>query len=441
MSLQSPPRSSDLTQTTSKSRAHLSQPNVRGLDGSVELSGFSFYGGWSGIKASEALDFGLIVAPKGSRCVGVFTQNRVVAAPVTLSRAQLKESGRVFAVIVNSGNANACTGAGGMRDAQEMCALTARELSVIGIECRPQDIQVCSTGVIGAPLPMEVIRAHIPEAVTGLSPMNLPSFAEAIMTTDTRPKYRTLALDLFGDDREGSETTLTVKIGGAVKGAGMIHPQMATMLAFVCTDAVIDDEVLSTMWRRVCDRSFNAISIDGDTSTNDTALLLTSEPSATRLPLNETQADSFEAVLTDLCRELALDILRDGEGVEHVAHLTISRASNRPEARRVAEVVASSPLVKTAMNGCDPNWGRIIAAVGRSGVPVDPNRLSLAIGEVMIYERGQWCGSEAEDRAHQVMCLPEYTINIDLDAGAESLTLYTTDLSAEYVRINADYRS
>ncbi len=412
--------------------AHL-PPHAAPANIAEGVPGFRFYGGYAGVKKRERDDLALLLAAEGTRGAGVFTTNQVVAAPVVQSRARLAASDRVRAVIANSGNANACTGAQGDLDAAEMAAVAARALREAGHPCEEREVQVCSTGVIGAPLPLHKIAAHAPAAAAGLRAEGLEDFARAIMTTDTRPKARALSLELPAD--------LRVRVAGASKGAGMIHPNMATMLAYVCTDAQIPAAELAPLWRRVCDQSFNAISIDGDTSTNDTALLLSSGEALGAPALTPEQLAALEQGLTCLARELALDILRDGEGVEHVLHLTVSGARSAAEARRVAETVALSPLVKTALNGKDPNWGRVIAAVGRSGVAVDPAALSLWIGGVAVYSRGAWQGVEAERAAHEVMVGAEYAARVDLGDGQESFTLYSTDLSAEYVRINADYRS
>ena len=398
------------------------------------VEGFLFYGGRAGVKTKTLDDFALIYAPQGARCAGVYTTNLVVAAPVVVSREHLAQGREVKAVVVNSGNANACTGERGMSDAREMCALTASALSSLmhteGGEVQAHEIQVCSTGVIGAPLPMSVLREHTPRATQALSAHALPDVARAIMTTDTRPKARAVELTLTSGER--------VRLAGVSKGAGMIHPNMATMLAYVCTNASLDKGGIQGLWSRVCGRSFNAITIDGDTSTNDTALLLASGKGE---PLTGEDLTRFEAALTYLTRELSLDILRDGEGVEHVLHLEVCEARSSAEAKRVGEAIALSPLVKTALNGCDPNWGRIIAAAGRSGVELNPEALSLWIGEALIYERGVWQGVEAEARAHEVMRQKEYSARLSLGAGEASRWTYSTDLSAEYVRINADYRS
>jgi glutamate N-acetyltransferase/amino-acid N-acetyltransferase len=415
------------------------------VDPTEEIAGFSFGGVYSGIKKSAAhLDFGLIITEDGATCAGVYTQNLVVAAPVTLSRAHLARSPQVLGVVVNSGNANACTGEQGDRDAQHTCQLVARSLSSLNHrDIEPHEIQVASTGVIGAPLPVKCLEDSLEALVTSCDPSGLERFATAMMTTDNRPKARAAILDLIGV--EGAEGVSKVRFGGCSKGAGMIHPNMATMLAYLCTDAPVDESTLSDVWRRVCDQSFNAITIDGDTSTNDTALCLASGRAA-RIHdqsgfLHGAALRLFEEALLTLAQALAVDILRDGEGVEHVAALTITGARTQQEARQIAETVALSPLVKTAMNGCDPNWGRIIAAVGRSKIEVDPNSISLAIGGHQIFERGVWLGVEGELRAHEIMKGAEYDIEVDLGLGEVSFTLFMSDLSAQYVRINADYRS
>lgn len=411
-----------------------------------EVRGFRFGGIHAGIKRGERLDFGLIFCDHGASCAGVFTQNQVVAAPVTLSRQHLKESSLVYAVVANSGNANACTGEEGYRAAAQMCDEVAQALSSLGTSFSAEQVQVASTGVIGAPLPISLLSKALPELISALETDQLKTFATAIMTTDNRPKSRAIKLNLEGV--VGAGRTREVTLSACSKGAGMIHPHMATMLAYMVTDAQIDSVDLQSLWAEVCDHSFNAITIDGDTSTNDTALILASGQAitenldhSTQAPLKGEALRLFTESAKILATALAVDILRDGEGVEHVAELIVNGARNRAEARQVAETVALSPLVKTAMNGQDPNWGRIIAAVGRSGVKIDPHRITLSIGGATIYDRGRWCGLEAEALAHEAMVGAEYPIELDLDLGQGSFTLYTTDLSAQYVKINADYRS
>ena len=393
---------------------------------SPHVQGFRFSGISAGIKSSGAPDLGIIAAAEGTQCAGLFTQNQIVAAPVTLSRARLEADSTVRAVVVNSGNANACTGPQGEADALEMGQLVSETLALSAAQ-----VQVSSTGVIGAPLPMAAIRAGTPRAAAALSESGLIDFAEAIRTTDTRRKVSAASVEIEG---------VRYQIAGASKGAGMIHPNMATMLAFICSDAPVDTVSMTALWREVCGRSFNAISVDGDTSTNDCALLLCSG-AAGGAPLRGEALARWGDALEGVALALALSIAGDGEGVNHLVAFQVKGARTEAEARQVADTVALSPLVKTAIHGRDPNWGRIIAAAGRSGVTLEPERLSLEIASVPIYTRGSWAGTEAERAASTQMNATRYTISLDLDLGSESFTRYGTDLSAEYVRINADYRS
>lgn len=389
--------------------------------------GFRLAGLHCGIKKNGKPDLGLILCDAGATCAGVYTTNKVVAAPVVLSRGHLEaRRGDTRAVIVNSGNANACTGDQGMADAQQMVADVASALGV-----SPEAIQVCSTGVIGAPLPMPVIREGIPKALAAAAPHQGAAFAEAIMTTDTRPKARAAAREIGGRP---------VQIWGTCKGAGMIHPNMATMLGFVITDAPIAPDDLQAIWARVCDRSFNAITVDGDTSTNDTALILASGAAGGE-PFTGADLAAFEDLLLPVARELALDIIRDAEGGSKTVTLTVTGALTSAEALQAAQTVALSPLVKTAIHGEDPNWGRIVAAAGRADVEINPNALSITMGDVALYDRGRWRGPEAEARARAVMQTAEYTITLDLAAGEAHATVYTCDLSKDYIDINASYRS
>lgn len=405
----------------------------------LKVAGFEFAGDYAGIKKkSSRFDLGLIIAPQGALCAGVYTQNQVVAAPVILSRQHLAQSKTVKAVIVNSGNANACTGTQGMHHAQEVTTAVMNTLLERGMFLEESQIQIASTGVIGAPLPVQKITQALPQLFQHRSVDGLERFACSIMTTDNRPKFRGIKVKLSGLDGANGCEELTII--GCSKGAGMIHPNMATMLGYLCTDAVLCPENTQALWSNICDQSFNAISIDGDTSTNDTALLLSSGRSGTRALEGEALAFFTQATQV-LARALAVDILRDGEGVEHIAHITVKGARNVIEARQVAQTIALSPLVKTALNGCDPNWGRIVAAVGRSGVSVNPEKISLSIADAQIYQDGQWQGLEAEQKAHQAMLGAEYPIRIDLGLGLSEFTLSSTDLSEQYVRINADYRS
>ncbi|MEE2788637.1 MAG: bifunctional glutamate N-acetyltransferase/amino-acid acetyltransferase ArgJ [Myxococcota bacterium] len=390
------------------------------------VDGFRCAGVHCGIKKNGKPDLGIIVAEAPVACAGVFTTNIVVAPPVVLSRTHLAHQDRAQAVVINSGNANACTGEQGMLDAIEMAELAAQ---ITG--CERTDVQVCSTGVIGAPLPMERIRQGLREATSRLSKSGLPDFADAICTTDTFRKMRSHPVNI------GERT---IQIAGVSKGAGMIHPNMATMLGVVLTDAPIEPSDLTKIWRRICAATFNAISVDGDTSTNDTALILASGR-AGNAPLGGDELTAFEAALYDLTKELALDIVRDAEGGTKVVTITIEGARSHDEARQVAETIALSPLVKTALHGEDPNWGRIVAAAGRSGVQFDPENIRLSIGDATIYEDGRWLGPQAETNAHEVMKRAEYALTIDLRLGTASHSIFTCDLSEQYIRINADYRS
>ncbi|MGC2183892.1 MAG: bifunctional glutamate N-acetyltransferase/amino-acid acetyltransferase ArgJ [Terriglobales bacterium] len=389
-------------------------------------AGFSFAAARAGIKASGRPDLALVEACPGTTAAAVFTKNRVVAAPLEVGRASLAAThGRVRAVIVNSGNANCATGKAGIRATQEVCRELARLLRVSASEIFPS-----STGIIGVPLPVEKIVSTLPEltAARAATKQGIASFARAIMTTDTRPK---LACAGF---RSGKSA---VNLLGMAKGAGMIHPQLATMLVYLLTDAAATPTELKRLLRDGCEQTFNCISIDGDTSTNDTVLLLASGRSGLRLKNSSLRREFSEALLA-VCRSLAEQIVFDGEGVKHVIRLSVEQARSRGEARQIAQTVAHSLLVKTAWAGADPNWGRILAAVGRSGIAVDPSQVSIQIGEQMVYRNGMGCAFD-EKRAHQALARPCSEVRIFLGRGGDSIRLLTTDLTAEYVRINADY--
>ena len=390
------------------------------------VDGFTFAGINSGIKKNGQLDIGLIVAEKSIPCAGVFTTNQVVAAPVVQSKKRLTERSMARAIIVNSGNANACTGESGVADAHRTAGHVAEHLN-----CESRDIQVCSTGVIGAPLPMNTLLDGIDKAMDSLDQASFFDFAEAIRTTDTFTKARGAEIIIDG---------LTYSIVGASKGAGMIHPNMATMLGFIVTDAPISESDIDALWRRTCQKTFNAITIDGDTSTNDTALFMASG-AAGGDPLEGDHLARFEDALLDLTSELAKDIVRDAEGGTKLVEITVSGGLSFNDVQIVANTIALSPLVKTAIHGEDPNWGRIIAAAGRSGVKVDPDQITLFFDDVVLFSGGEWRGLEAEKKVHSIMLGNEYTIQLDLAQGDQSHSIYTCDLSADYIRINADYRS
>ncbi|MBZ5650061.1 MAG: bifunctional glutamate N-acetyltransferase/amino-acid acetyltransferase ArgJ [Acidobacteriia bacterium] len=389
-------------------------------------AGFSFCAASAGIKASGRPDLALVQACQGTTAAAVFTKNRVVAAPLKVGRASLTASrGRVRAVIVNSGNANCATGQAGIRACQEVC----RELAgLLGLH--PSEVFPSSTGIIGVPLPVAKIVLKLPEltAARAATMQGVANFARAIMTTDTRRK---LASATFHSG------TSAVNVLGIAKGAGMIHPQLATMLVYLFTDATASPSELKHALLYCCDQTFNCISIDGDTSTNDTVLLLASGRSGVRLKQASVRKDFSEALLK-VCQSLAEQIVFDGEGVKHVIRLSVEQAKNRPEARQVAQTVAHSLLVKTAWAGADPNWGRILAAVGRSGIAVDPARVSIQIGDQMVCRKGVGCVFD-EKRAHKALAQPRCEVRIFLGRGDSSIRFLTTDLTAEYVRINADY--
>ena len=385
----------------------------------------------AGIKQSGRPDLVLVASDRDCAAAGVFTRNQVAAAPVLLDRETLA-AGRAAlrGVIINAGNANACTGAPGLADAREM-----QRLAAAAVDARPEQFLVMSTGVIGVPLPMARVQAGVAAAAPLLSAEGGLAAAVAIMTTDTRPKRAAVEVELTGG---------RVRLGGMAKGAGMIHPNMATLLGLLTTDAAIAPDELDALLRDAVAGSFNAISIDGDTSTNDTVLLLANGAAGVGLSDAESRA-RFAAALNDLCRQLAQMIVRDGEGATRVVTLHVTGAASAADARRVADAVATSPLVKTAFAGGDPNWGRILAATGRSGATVDPERLSLWVGapgaEPLQLVRAGTPTAFREADAAAVFALPEFTAHVDLALGDGEATLWTTDLTHEYVTINADYRT
>ena len=385
----------------------------------------------AGIKQSGRPDLVLVVSDRDCAAAGVFTSNRVAAAPVLLDRETLA-AGRAAlrGVNINAGNANACTGAPGLADAREM-----QQLAAAAVGARPPQFLVMSTGVIGVPLPMERVRTGVAAAAPLLSAEGGPAAAEAIMTTDTRPKRAAVEVELTGG---------RVRLGGMAKGAGMIHPNMATLLGLLTTDAAVAPDDLDALLRDAVAGSFNAISIDGDTSTNDTVLLLANGAAGVALSDAESRA-RFAAALSDLCRQLAQMIVRDGEGATRVVTLRVTGATSAADARRAADAIATSPLVKTAFAGGDPNWGRILAATGRSGAMIDPDRLSLWVGapgaEPLQLVRAGTPTAFREADAAAVFALPEFIAHVDLALGDGETTLWTTDLTHEYVTINADYRT
>jgi glutamate N-acetyltransferase/amino-acid N-acetyltransferase len=391
--------------------------------------GFFFAATHCGIR-KKRMDLGIIVADGPAAAAGVFTKNRVKAAPVLLSERHLAASkGRARAVVVNSGNANCATGPAGLAASRTTAAALARELG-----CAPREILVCSTGVIGVPLDAGRITGALPgltQSRAGKAEA-FDEFSQAILTTDTRVKQAHATCRIAGK---------TVRLLGCTKGAGMIHPQMATMLAFIVTDVATGPGVLRRVLRRVVNRTFNAITVDGDTSTNDTVLLLASG-AAGGTPLWPGSGDEqrFTQALEKVCRELAVQIVADGEGAGHLVKVEVRGAPSDGAARRVAETIATSPLVKTALAGADPNWGRILAAAGRAGVAFNPARARVWLADKLVCRRGAPVPFDETD-LHRRMLEREIGLTIDLGSGRGRARMWTCDLTAEYVRINASYRT
>lgn len=386
--------------------------------------GFSFSSGTAGIKASGRPDLALIETVPGTTAAAVFTKNRIVAAPLTVARESLaKSKGKVRAVVVNSGNANCATGKSGIAACRQVCAKAAQFLDVSSDE-----IFSSSTGIIGVPLPFEKILARLPEVMDSCESTQAAAqrFAETIMTTDTRPKLASVRV------RVGKKEFSML---GIAKGAGMIHPQMATMLVYLLTDIVAPAKKLQQLLRAASDDTFNCLSVDGDTSTNDTALLLASGQSGITL---QQAGKKFQAGLHQVCASLAEQIVSDGEGVKHVIHLSIEQARNRSEALHVAKAISHSLLVKTAWAGADPNWGRILSTIGSCGVPINPNRIDIIIGSQTVFKKGAVRPFD-ERRAHAELSQPACDIRVKLNRGKAGIRFLTTDLTAEYVHINADY--
>jgi glutamate N-acetyltransferase / amino-acid N-acetyltransferase len=384
----------------------------------------------AGIKVSGNLDVAVAVADRVASAAAMFTKNQVVAAPVTVGRRHLLSTGgRVAAVVVNAGNANCATGQPGIDGCVQTCVAAAETFRCIFDEVFPS-----STGIIGVPFPAEKVIAALPavEAELGSTADHAEMFATAIMTTDTKMKVARAVVDVGG---------VEVRIWGAAKGAGMIHPQLvpphATMLVYLFTDVVADGEELGDLLQPAVERSFNSISIDGDTSTNDTVLLLASGASGVKLNLRSGEA--FANALKLVCGSLAHQIVDDGEGVGHVITLHVTGARTEAEARQVAKAIAHSPLCKTAWSSGDPNWGRLLAAAGYSGVLFDPALVNIAIGEVPVFSLGVRAPAFDEAAAHAAMLKREYTIALDLGQGAAECRFLTCDLTEEYVRINAAY--
>jgi len=392
--------------------------------------GFSFSSAACGLKKS-GLDLGLLVSETPAVAAAMFTRNQVVAAPVLASQVHLRQSrNRMRGIIVNSGNANCCTGSGGVAAAAATTLKVARELDKL----HPTQILVCSTGVIGLPLRVEKILKAIPELVRARSGKAeaFAQFTRAIMTTDTRPKWAA-ANCRIGDK--------TVRVLGCCKGAGMIQPNMATMLAFLATDAAISPPLLSQALRGAVAGTFNAITVDGDTSTNDTvAILANSKSGARRIVSANSDFKTFYTALENVCRTLALKIVEDGEGSQRVIEIEVQGAPSDRAAAQIARTIANSPLVKTALAGADPNWGRILAAAGRAGVPFDFKLVDIKLAGILVCRRGGEYPF-SENVAHKKMLSKYVPIVLDMHCGKGTARMWTCDFTGEYVNINASYRT
>jgi glutamate N-acetyltransferase/amino-acid N-acetyltransferase len=385
----------------------------------------------AGLKKNGRPDLALLKSAVPASCAAVFTRNQVVAAPVILDRETLQaNNSAIVGVAANSGNANASTGAPGMANARQM-----QEFAAAAFDCSPSAVLVLSTGVIGVQLPMDKITDGISGAAANLGPANGPDAAEAITTTDTVTKHAAVRVTLPGGE---------VTIGGMSKGSGMVHPNMATILGVFTTDAAIEAGQLQSMLETAVNLSFNRISVDGDTSTNDTVLLLANGQSG--VPITDAPAGAlFQEALNRLALHLAQMIVRDGEGASKFVEITVTGAPDDEAAHLVANTIATSALVKTAFAGSDANWGRILAAAGRAGVPFDQDRVALWVGvtdprTLQLVSQGTPTAYQEHDAA-AIFAEPEFKVLFDLAAGSGTTTVWTSDLTHEYVTINADYRT
>jgi glutamate N-acetyltransferase/amino-acid N-acetyltransferase len=408
----------------------MSAPAVQAIEtisgGVATPKGFRATGISAGVKAKPgALDLALLVSEQPATAAAVFTTNLAQAAPVTVSREHLARSGGVArAVVVNSGCANACTGEAGLRDARTMTTETAQ---LVG--CPVEQVLVASTGVIGVALPIDKIQQGLPAAFHALDASDGSLAAQAIMTTDPFPKEAAARVGINGRD---------ITIGGMAKGAGMIEPMMATMLGFVTTDAAVPKALLDRALREVVNDTFNAITVDGDSSTNDCVMILAN--GASGVTVDESSYDAFADALRSVCVRLALGIVRGGEGATKLVTVNVTGANSSTEARKTAKAIANSLLVKTAIHGGDPNWGRLIAVAGRAGVGFDLNRAQVMIGPIVLFKDGRPYDEHAPEAASYLKNT-DIVVTVDLGVGHASSTVWTCDLSAEYIRINAEYRT
>lgn len=391
------------------------------------VPGYKTWGIHCGIKKTDKKDLAVIVSDRDASMAGVFTKNRVKAASVVLGMSKVK-TGKGRIIVANSGCANACTGKQGLLDARETAEIAAKEFGT-----KPESVYVASTGVIGETLPLPKIRTGIATAAGLLAPTGWGQAAEAIMTTDIFPKIAVVQEEIGGK---------TITLAGIAKGSGMIHPNMATMLCFIVTDALIAAPMLRKMLTASVDRSFNMITVDGDTSTNDMVLFMANGAAGNkRIAQGSKDLKKLQACLDAVTRSLALQIVKDGEGATKFVEITVRGAKNPVEARRAASAVAKSSLVKTALFGEDANWGRIMAVLGSCGVDMDEVRTDISFGKTNLVEKGVVLGKHAEKEAAAALKQREIHISIDLHKGKGEATLWTCDLSTEYVKINAAYRS
>ena len=394
----------------------------------MQVQGFTAAATAAGIKYANRPDLGLIVSQVPATAAGAFTTNRVKAAPVLLGQERIR-SGLAQAILVNSGNANACTGEPGMAAARACGALVAGALG-IGEEL----VQTASTGVIGLPLPLGPFERAVPELARTLAPDRLAEVARAMMTTDLVEKTASIRTNIGGR---------VVTLCGMAKGSGMIRPDLATMLCFIVSDAQIAANTLDRALHRAVDESFNTITVDGDTSTNDTVLVLANGLAGNAVidEHNPEGRQIFEDALIGICRDLALKIAADGEGATKLVHVRVRGARTAAEAKSAAMTIAESPLCKTAFFGADANWGRIIAALGRSACGFRPEAVRIRFDDAVLVERGLGLGAEAEKRAAAVLGQKEFTVTVELREGRACAEVHTCDFSLDYVKINADYRS
>ncbi|MGH9470790.1 MAG: bifunctional glutamate N-acetyltransferase/amino-acid acetyltransferase ArgJ [Terriglobia bacterium] len=399
-------------------------PQWARIEGHVTTpAGFQGAATHAGIKKNGALDLALIYCEREAAAAGVFTTNRAAAAPVVVSRRSLRTSGgRVRAVVVNSGNANAATGRAGERLAEETTRVAAKLLGV-----PPGQVLVASTGVIGVPIDPALLTGALPNLVNGLSAANGASVARAILTTDAFPKVYVLKCAVDGKP---------VQLAGIAKGAGMIHPRMATMLSFITTDLAVAPAELRRMLRAAVNESFNRISVDGDTSTNDTVILLASGLSGRTVRGGTSTAKLFQKGLTEVCQALAQMIVKDGEGATKLVSVEIAGAATAADAERAARAIANSPLVKTALGGGDPNWGRIFCAAGYSGARLDPGKVDISLNGLLLCRKGVRADF-AESAARNELSKHAVSLRVDLHQGKAAARMWTCDFTHDYIRINS----